>query len=883
MWNNQLDGAIPGELGQLKNLTWLDLSNNELCGPIPPQLGNLWLLEHLNLSVNPLTGGEIPKQLAEHPRFKKFIVGRAMDGPPLPHVNDTGHAVKILIVPVALGYLDLASDLYTAVSYYNSGHLFWFVLVLAFALGPAVIVSAFFLPEFPFGRRLLVATQLSLLLEAVFSAASHTYSPVLALVRVIEPLFESVPQLLLQLYAMLLLWSETSLSNSDLNGRVISVCISTVSLAYAATDVSSVERLLNTRLSGEGGTERFRMCPDCPSITGLVFSRVPEKGVSRLAGRMGWVHPRTHVWFCFLYHVLEIVSRFVPLTMVALVLRKWFFLVLPYLWISRCLVVWSAAYSGEATMGFRFRVRIVAMPFIDSILDGTRAFGAGLVLTLVEFVACIVTYHLFSDDHLPPSARLTLTIISICCMVGKMRLALLAILPLKANEHGSQSQGDVAAQGGDGALGGGTDEHSAGAGVTAGLEEGEVDADELETVECGTPACSEETPNKPITSAMTISASERGDAKVVASPPAASVPPAASAPEASTEQLPSDAMAKAPILIAGAAGVALNANGKIRGVKRRRSQEGVRPEAGSRAALSNGLDSAPSSLGVVRPSPVTSTFLASPCATTDQGDFFAQQQQEEGQQEYHNPDAEAGRFRLVGDGARPLAVTHVPEYLPPEDAVLAHQVAAYPFASPMLPAAPVIDNSLGTVQLRHGFVQPFSAAAAAIEGPQPPSNMPATQQAWHAAGVMGMPSYPQGMLPLGVCGGAGVLQHTGFTGEGWRGYPLAAQYSSHGGAIQAGYTFPDRASPPRYAAAGMHAYATGQPWLSRMQPHATAPAASIGEQLARRRVYREEWALSEYDGWWEREERGENLAGVTTTAAAHGAGVVCEWKETWES
>ncbi|CAN0350161.1 unnamed protein product, partial [Scytosiphon promiscuus] len=163
----------------------------------------------------------------------------------------------------------------------------------------------------------------------------------LALVRVIEPLFEAVPQLLLQLYAMLLLWSETSLSNSNLNGRVVSVCISAVSLAYAATDVSSVEKLLNSRLLGEGGTDRFRMCPRCPSITGIIFSRVPEKGVSRLAGRLGWVHPRSHVWFCFLYHVVEVISRFVPLAMVALVLRKWFFFVLPYLWISRCLVVWA--------------------------------------------------------------------------------------------------------------------------------------------------------------------------------------------------------------------------------------------------------------------------------------------------------------------------------------------------------------------------------------------------------------------------------------------------------------------------------------------------------------------------------------------------------------
>ncbi|CAN0298832.1 unnamed protein product [Ectocarpus sp. 8 AP-2014] len=338
-------------------------------------------------------------------------------------------------------------------------------------------------------------------------------------------------------------------------------------------------------------------------------------------------------------------------------------------------------------------------------------------------------------------------------------------------------------------------------------------------------------------------------------------------------------MAKAPIVIAGAVGVALGAGGEVRGVKRHRDQEGVRPEAGSRAALSTGLDSARSSPGVVRPSPDTSTFVASPCATRSQGGFFAQQQQEEGQQDHDDhryPDSEAGRFRLVGGGSHPLP--HAAEHLPPEDAVLAHQAAAYPSASSMLPAAPVIDHSLGTVQLRHGFLQPFSAAAAAIAGPQPPDNMSTTQQAWHTAGVMGMPSYPEGMLPLGVGDGAGVFQHTGFTGEGWAGYPPPPQYSSHG-AIQAGYTLPDWA-PPRYGAADMDSYATGQPWLSRMQPHATAPtAASSFEQLAWRRACHEELALSEDDSWWDE----KYLTGVTTTAAADRAGVVREWQETWES
>ncbi|CAN0374988.1 unnamed protein product, partial [Ectocarpus fasciculatus] len=164
----------------------------------------------------------------------------------------------------------------------------WFGLGLFFALGPAVIVSLFFLSGVGWFRRFLVATQLSLLAEALKTVHGGDYSPVLALVRVVGPLFESVPQLLLQLYAMLRLWTETSSSSSRLAWRVVSVCISAASLAYAATDVSSVERLLNCGGGNDG--ERFRLGPRCSSLTGVVFSRVPAEGTSSLRG-LGNVHP----------------------------------------------------------------------------------------------------------------------------------------------------------------------------------------------------------------------------------------------------------------------------------------------------------------------------------------------------------------------------------------------------------------------------------------------------------------------------------------------------------------------------------------------------------------------------------------------------------------
>ncbi|MEN8219167.1 MAG: hypothetical protein ABFS56_22940, partial [Pseudomonadota bacterium] len=66
--NNQLTGSIPTELGNLSNLSWLDLSNNQLTGTIPTELGNLSNLSWLDLSNNQLTGS-IPTELGNLDRF----------------------------------------------------------------------------------------------------------------------------------------------------------------------------------------------------------------------------------------------------------------------------------------------------------------------------------------------------------------------------------------------------------------------------------------------------------------------------------------------------------------------------------------------------------------------------------------------------------------------------------------------------------------------------------------------------------------------------------------------------------------------------------------------------------------------------------------------
>ena len=62
LYENQLSGGIPPELGNLANLTRLRLGGNQLSGEIPPELGNLANLTRLRLGGNQLSG-EIPPEL----------------------------------------------------------------------------------------------------------------------------------------------------------------------------------------------------------------------------------------------------------------------------------------------------------------------------------------------------------------------------------------------------------------------------------------------------------------------------------------------------------------------------------------------------------------------------------------------------------------------------------------------------------------------------------------------------------------------------------------------------------------------------------------------------------------------------------------------------
>ncbi len=72
-WTNGLNGTIPSELGNLSNLTSLNLGNNSLSGTIPSELGNLKNLTFFNIGGNSLSGS-IPAELGNLVYLTTFTV-----------------------------------------------------------------------------------------------------------------------------------------------------------------------------------------------------------------------------------------------------------------------------------------------------------------------------------------------------------------------------------------------------------------------------------------------------------------------------------------------------------------------------------------------------------------------------------------------------------------------------------------------------------------------------------------------------------------------------------------------------------------------------------------------------------------------------------------
>lgn len=69
--NNNLTGAVPGEIRFLSKLTYLDLSNNQMTG-VPAEIGQLSNLITLNLSNNKLIG--LPMELGNLKKLQLFDI-----------------------------------------------------------------------------------------------------------------------------------------------------------------------------------------------------------------------------------------------------------------------------------------------------------------------------------------------------------------------------------------------------------------------------------------------------------------------------------------------------------------------------------------------------------------------------------------------------------------------------------------------------------------------------------------------------------------------------------------------------------------------------------------------------------------------------------------
>ncbi|MYG96421.1 MAG: hypothetical protein F4195_07475, partial [Gammaproteobacteria bacterium] len=114
---NELRGPIPPELGQLSKLLSLSLSNNQLSGNIPSELGDLGSLRHLYLEFNQL-GGNIPGELGRLSNLETLnVIGNKLSGPIPPEIGQLSNLETLSLnelgenqfsgpIPPEIGQLD---------------------------------------------------------------------------------------------------------------------------------------------------------------------------------------------------------------------------------------------------------------------------------------------------------------------------------------------------------------------------------------------------------------------------------------------------------------------------------------------------------------------------------------------------------------------------------------------------------------------------------------------------------------------------------------------------------------------------------------------------------------------------------------------------------
>lgn len=330
-----------------------------------------------------------------------------------------------MLPALLLGYLDLASDL-AAVASYRSQQRYWFVVGLVFIFGPSLALGAALIRKESAKRGVAVMAQVGLLVEAYVSIAEERYSHIMVALRVIGPLFESLPQLLLQTYILLV-------NREYLALRVFSVAVSTLSLAAATTGVVAEHPLSQfTWANGvDYPTARFTLA------SSLFFGSIPFVGSVVIGGGFR-MHPQDFVWWFLAYEILEVVGRFLSLAVAALVLEFYLFVLLAWFWFTRWTLSRVSIGRGveRENLHFRTLVRNVGMPFMDAVIDRVQAYKVSCFFTFVETACCLAVGNalevadgrraLASND-----ARSIFTVVALLCTAGKIILAFVVVVPFK--------------------------------------------------------------------------------------------------------------------------------------------------------------------------------------------------------------------------------------------------------------------------------------------------------------------------------------------------------------------------------------------------------------------------------------------------------------------
>ncbi len=138
----------------------------------------------------------------------------------------------ILIVGLVLYISDLGLDFFVAIQYLKNNDVWWCGMTFVFIVVPSIIVNITAIVEvFKCWRLILAFLQFSIFVryfEAICSPNTHAF--LLALLRYLETITESAPQLCLQLYVMLRQWYFPWYT-------VVSSVFSLLSLAWSITTV----------------------------------------------------------------------------------------------------------------------------------------------------------------------------------------------------------------------------------------------------------------------------------------------------------------------------------------------------------------------------------------------------------------------------------------------------------------------------------------------------------------------------------------------------------------------------------------------------------------------------------------------------------------------